>query len=186
MGKVKTRLAKDVGNEAALEIYKFLLEHTASITKELSAEKEVWYSEEINLNDLWNSKFFSKKLQQGKDLGERMKNAFEEGFKQGFSKVIVIGSDMYDLASEDIEKAFEHLDQHDFVVGPAEDGGYYLLGMKKLNYMIFRNKNWGTDSVLRETMKNIETQKVYLLEERNDIDTYEDIKEVKALQNLLY
>ncbi|WP_418502201.1 TIGR04282 family arsenosugar biosynthesis glycosyltransferase [Flagellimonas sp.] len=180
LGKCKTRLAATVGDRAALEIYQFLLQHTVSLTKHLKVEKWVYYSEEIWEDDMWDNAHYQKKLQIGKDLGERMQNAFKEGFQAGFEKVIIIGSDMYNLAQTDLEEAFSKLETHDYVVGPAEDGGYYLLGMKSLNEALFRDKEWGTDTVLADTLQDLKTARVGLLPERNDIDYYEDIKDIKA------
>lgn len=168
-----------------MEIYQFLLRHTRTITQELPTEKWVYYSEEIWEDDLWNTKGYQKKLQHGEDLGTRMKNAFEEGFQMGFEKIVIIGSDMYDLSQEDLQRAFEHLDQHDFVVGPAEDGGYYLLGMKRLKECLFEGKNWGNDTVLQSTLNDLKGEKHLLLETRNDVDHYEDIVNIKAFQPFL-
>ncbi len=185
LGKCKTRLAAKVGDEAALEIYKFLLQRTVDFTKNLAVEKWVFYSEEIWEEDIWDNNIYSKKLQKGIDLGERMKNAFADGFNAGFENVIIIGSDMYHLSQSDLEEAFAQLQTHDFVVGPAEDGGYYLLGMKSLKEELFQSKNWGTDTVLKDTLKDISTFKVSLLEEKNDIDHYEDIKDIKVFEPFL-
>jgi len=185
LGKVKTRLAKDVGDETALEIYKFLIEYTVSVTKDLSVEKEVHYSVNIRENDLWDNAIFSKKLQQGENLGERMHYAFEQGFKAGYQNIIIIGSDLYDLNKEDLAEAFVDLQEYDAVVGPAEDGGYYLLGMNFLNSQVFKNKNWGTDSVLQDTLKDLKNKNVKLLEPRNDVDYLEDIQDVAIFQKFL-
>ncbi len=180
LGKCKTRLAATVGDRAALEIYQFLLQHTVSLTKHLKVEKWVYYSEEIWEDDMWDNAHYQKKLQIGKDLGERMQNAFKDGFQAGFEKVITIGSDMYNLAQTDLEEAFSKLETHDYVVGPAEDGGYYLLGMKSLNQSLFQDKEWGTDTVLADTLQDLKTESVALLDERNDVDYYDDIKDIKA------
>lgn len=180
LGKCKTRLAAKVGDQTALDIYKFLLDHTVSFTKDLEVTKWVYYSEKIWKDDIWNPKTYHKKLQKGKDLGERMLNAFKEGFEAGFENIIVIGSDMYHLNQTDLENAFSKLNNHDYVVGPAEDGGYYLLGMKTLNETLFLGKEWGTDSVLTDTLKDLKSEEVALLDEKNDIDYYEDIKDIKA------
>lgn len=185
LGKCKTRLAAIVGDNAALEIYNFLLRHTASLTKDLSVDKWVFYSEEIWIDDIWDNHLYQKKLQVGKDLGERMLNAFKEGFQAGFDQVIIIGSDMYHLAQRDLEEAFRQLKNHDYVVGPAEDGGYYLLGMKQLNEKLFQNKIWGTDTVLASTLQDMNGAKIALLDERNDVDYYEDIKDIGAFQPFL-
>ena len=185
LGKVKTRLAKDVGDEAALEIYKFLLEHTVRVTKDLDVHKVVYYSEEVRENDLWDNKTFSKKLQQGKHLGVKMMNAFEEGFREGYEKIVIIGSDLYELSPKDLERAFAALEEKDFVLGPAEDGGYYLLGMTKMRPEIFQNKKWSTSTVLSDTLKDLEGEKVALLKEKNDVDHYEDIKDHADFQQFL-
>lgn len=185
LGKGKRRLAATVGDEAALDIYKFLLDHTVAITKNLYAEKEVYYSEEIWENDIWDNQKFGKKLQVGKDLGLRMANAFQEGFQNEYQKIIIIGSDMLDLSQEDLENAFKSLEKNDFVVGPAEDGGYYLLGMKKFMPALFKNKTWGTETVLKDTLADLENENTALLETKNDVDYYEDIKDIKAFEPFL-
>lgn len=185
LGKVKTRLAADVGEEAALNIYHFLLEHTVSVTKGLEVVKQVYYSEEIIENDIWNNDVYEKKLQRGNDLGERMQNAFEDGFSNGYENIIIIGSDLFDLCREDLEKAFSLLQDHNFVIGPAEDGGYYLLGMKRMLPQLFQNKAWGTSAVFQETVKDLREENVSYLEYRNDIDVYADIKGKKEFQQFL-
>lgn len=185
LGKVKTRLAADIGDEAALNIYNFLLNHTVSVTRDLEVRKEVHYSEEIISQDIWNSDIYDKKLQQGNDLGERMQHAFEDGFRSGYQNIIIIGSDLFDLCMNDIQKAFSLLKDNDFVLGPAEDGGYYLLGMKKMLPQLFQHKKWGTASVFQETVKDLREEGVAYLEYRNDIDVYADLKGKKEFQQFL-
>jgi rSAM/selenodomain-associated transferase 1 len=185
LGKVKTRLAKSVGDESALNVYKFLLKHTVEITEKLNVDKYVFYSETIHREDIWNPDIFRKKLQSGNDLGERMQNAFSEMFGLGYEKVMIVGSDIYELQQKDIENAYDALETTPFVIGPATDGGYYLLGMKELNSEIFQNKDWGTTTVLEATLKDLTSGKYVLLEERNDVDYYEDIKNVDAFQQFL-
>ncbi|ASV30633.1 glycosyltransferase [Maribacter cobaltidurans] len=180
LGKGKRRLAAKVGDQVALDIYNFLLDHTVKITSKLYAEKIVYYSDEIWEQDIWDNTVYDKKLQQGEDLGIRMLNAFQDGFSRGYEKIIIIGSDMYDLDQADLEDAFRALSQNDFVVGPAEDGGYYLLGMKKLKPELFTNKDWGTSTVLTDTLTDLKDEKKVLLETRNDVDYYEDIKDIDA------
>jgi rSAM/selenodomain-associated transferase 1 len=185
LGKCKTRLAATVGDNSALEIYKFLLRHTVSITEHLSFDKQVYYSEEIWEEDVWDTTIFDKKAQKGIDLGERMENAFKEGFKEGYKKICIIGSDMYDLSEQDLELAFKRLDDNDFVVGPAEDGGYYLLGMKSLYPELFKDKAWGTGNVLKHTLQDLQDKNYNALATRNDVDLYEDIKNIDAFQPFL-
>lgn len=185
LGTCKTRLAATIGDEKALAIYIFLLKHTVEITKPLPVDKFVFYSENAKKEDLWDSEFFRKKVQKGDDLGLRMENAFAELFQTGYEKVIIIGSDMYDLSEADINNAFEQLNTNDFVIGPAEDGGYYLLGMKQPNTAIFRNKTWGTNTVLKETLNDLQNETVAILAERNDVDYYEDIKDIAIFKQFI-
>ena len=185
LGKVKTRLATSVGDESALKIYKFLLKHTSEITTHVQADKFVFYSEDIHKEDNWDNNTFNKKIQRGDDLGIRMYNAFTEVFSLGYEQAIIIGSDMYDLSSEELALAFTELNTHDFVVGPVKDGGYYLFGMKTLNSQVFKNKNWGTETVLEDTLKDLQGENVALLDTRNDVDYYEDIKDIAAFQKFI-
>lgn len=177
LGKCKTRLAAKVGDEVALAIYVFLLNHTHSITRELQAVKQVYYTEFIGTHDLWEEGDYEKYLQQGPHLGARMKHAFASGFKSGHERIIIIGSDLHDLSQNDLEMAFEALENHDAVIGPATDGGYYLLGMNNMIPEVFENKDWGTETVFEATMKELKTHKVAVLEARNDVDRYEDIRD---------
>lgn len=185
LGKCKTRLAAEVGDIAALEIYKFLLQHTVTITQNLIVDKEVHYSAKVRDNDLWDGSKYYKKKQSGNDLGQRMEFAFKEGFSHGYQNIIIIGSDMYDLAQEDIEEAFLALQSHEYVIGPALDGGYYLFGMKFLNSRVFKNKKWGTETVLQNTLDDIKNENIKILEARNDVDHFEDIKDIAVFQKFL-
>ena len=124
-------------------------------------------------------------MQNGNDLGERMYNAFKSGFQKRYKKIVIIGTDIYDLNSEIIEEAFAKLEKSDFVIGPAEDGGYYLLGMKSMSKEIFFNKKWGTNSVLKDTLNNLSHKNVELLQTKNDIDVYEDLKDVDIFETFL-
>jgi hypothetical protein len=176
LGKVKTRLATTIGDAAALEVYQKLLEHTIDITQTLKVDKFVFYSEQIQENDHWDTTIYSKELQKGVDLGERMHHAFELLFKKGYRQIVIIGSDIFELTTKNIQEAFTGLDTANFVVGPALDGGYYLLGMNTLNKSLFEHKKWGTSTVLKATLKNLAHEKVALLATKNDIDTYDDLK----------
>lgn len=185
LGKVKTRLAKSVGNEIALEIYQFLLNKTKEVTLNIPADKVVFYSEEITNKDIWDATIYKKELQEGTDLGAKMSNAFKTCFKDGYEKVVLIGSDLFDLEEFHIREAFEKLEKNDAVIGPALDGGYYLLGLKKMHPTIFMNKNWGTATVRKNTMKNLEKVNVHLLPILNDVDVIEDIKHHPAFTKFL-
>ncbi len=183
LGKVKTRLAITIGDESALNIYKFLLSHTEKMIRNIDSDKAVYYSVKVRSTDIWDKTIYQKHQQKGEDLGIRMHNAFQDALSKGYKKVVIVGSDLYDLNTEDIKQAFVQLDKHDVVIGPAEDGGYYLLGMKSLHSKVFKNKKWGTSSVLKDTLADLSNKVVKLLDEKNDIDTWEDIKDIPFLIN---
>ena len=171
-GQVKTRLAKTIGNSAAVAVYKQLLQHTFTITQHLMVDKFVFYTDFINGEDLWTSNIYRKHLQHGIDLGERMENAFKYVLDLGYDKAIIIGSDCYELTQQILEEAFDELIIADTVIGPCNDGGYYLLGMKQLLPELFTNIEWSTDAVLPTTIqafKNLQLQ-YGLLQALNDVD----------------
>lgn len=184
-GKCKTRLAAVIGDEAAHEIYKFLLRHTASVTRDLRLTKRVCYTESIQQDDYWDRRIYQKVLQEGNDLGERMFRAFKQGFSEGYDKIIIIGSDLYDLKTADLEEAFRRLDSTDYVLGPARDGGYYLLGMKAADPRLFTGKKWGSPTVLEATLKDLEDKSLELLPLKNDIDVYEDIRDIPVFKQYI-
>jgi rSAM/selenodomain-associated transferase 1 len=185
LGKVKTRLAKGIGEQNALEVYIKLLEHTESVLQKINTDKCVWYSVSVRQNDIWPEDSYQKKAQFGNDLGERMLNAFKDAFQQQYKKVIIIGSDLYDLQPKHIEEAITALDNNDIVIGPAQDGGYYLLGMKRLHEKAFAPKDWGTDTVLADTLKDLDNQNIHLLDTLNDIDLAEDLEPYEAFKHYL-
>jgi len=185
LGKCKTRLAKTIGNKAALEIYKHLLQHTSTVTEHIQADKFVFYSESIHKNDIWNDTIFRKKIQQGNDLGDKMKQAFNELFQSGYEKVVIIGSDLFDLEVVLINNAFDALNTTQCVLGPAQDGGYYLLGLTKMLPFIFENKSWSTPRLWAETLSDLKENSVAFttLETLNDIDTFDDLMASKSYQS---
>jgi len=176
-GKVKTRLASTLGKKRALEVFLKLSSHTKMITEGLAYDKIVFYSEAIDLMDLWPNATFLKALQRGEDLGEKMKNAFISAFESGYASVCIIGTDCYQLSGEVIDQAFESLRSFDAVIGPAHDGGYYLLGMNKPFKDVFQHKNWSTETVFGETIRDFETLglKYQKLQVLRDVDTEDDL-----------
>ena len=178
-GKVKTRLAADIGNEKALNVYLKLLQHTLDVTKNVNADKFIFYSDVVERNDLFDNILYKKYTQCSGDLGVRMDYAFSIPFKNEYKDVIMIGADCYELTQQHIEKAFEALTaNNDFVIGPANDGGYYLIGMKKWNRWVLENKNWSTSTLFAETKNDIigRNGKLFELELLSDIDTVTDIQ----------
>lgn len=181
IGKVKTRLAKTVGKGKALEVYNDLLQITRENTGGLACHKQVWYSEFIDHNDLFEESGFQKYLQDGDDLGLRMKKAVAKGFDEGFGKVVVIGSDCPDVTPEILCSSFKALTESDTVLGPSADGGYYLLGLNKFIPQIFQGIDWSTPEVLSQTEKVLSSlnYSCSLLPVLNDVDTEEDLKKSK-------
>ncbi|WP_026952695.1 TIGR04282 family arsenosugar biosynthesis glycosyltransferase [Algoriphagus mannitolivorans] len=178
LGKVKTRLAATIGNEKALEIYHQLVDLTLKEAIKTQFEIFIFYSDFIP--EQKPSALMSFGLQKGDDLGERMKNAFQEVLKFGYKKALIIGTDCPEIKAELVTEAAQILDGNDLVLGPAEDGGYYLLGMNSLQKEIFEQVAWSTESVLKQTLEKAERKglKVSLLEMLNDIDTAEDLKKL--------
>ena len=181
IGKVKTRLAATIGNEAALVIYQELLLHTVSVTERMPVNKFVFYSDHVEQEDVWNNKHYRKEVQEGVDLGERMKNAFASAFQKEYNKVVIIGTDCPDLNAEIIMNAFDHLQSDEIVIGPAKDGGYYLLGMKQVYSDLFENLQWSTNTVLSDTLKVCDELdlKYQLLPVLSDIDEERDLQAFK-------
>lgn len=178
LGRVKTRLAKGIGDEKALQVYELLLRHTLEITRKLPCDKLVFYADDIADEDLWIERGFHRFKQSSGNLGERMKNAFEQAFHSGYQQVLIIGSDCYQLSSKIILEAFEQLTKHDTVIGPTFDGGYYLLGLKKLIEPFFEHKNWSTESVFADTMQDARDLNlaVFTLQKLHDVDEAADLE----------
>jgi len=176
-GKVKTRIAKTMGTQKAVEIYLQLLEYTHKVTKDLKMDKAVFYSDEITSGDVWDKGNFQKYKQEGSDLGKRMLNAFKLAFGKSYRKVVIIGSDSFDITPKIIKNAFEAMPQNNFVIGPTHDGGYYLLGMMALHASLFKNKKWSSEDVFQDTLIDIRNMNgtYKLLPELTDIDTEEDL-----------
>ena len=186
LGKVKTRLAATVGNEVALAIYYQLLRKTREATGFVATDKVVYYSEYIDHDDLWENDRYAKARQQGDDLGERMSNAFTKAFEEGYEKVCIIGSDCMDISCSLIREAFQKLENADAVVGPSQDGGYYLLGMSRYIPELFENKAWSTDEVFISTLDDLndlglEHRELPVL---NDVDTEKDLGDWATVMNL--
>ena len=185
-GKCKTRLAATIGERAALDIYCFLLRHTAEVARNLKgADKFVFFSDHPGDGSFWDPVFFEHCLQEGEDLGDRMLQAFREAFSMGYSEVVLIGSDLYDLSTKDLGAAFRELNSHEVVLGPASDGGYYLIGMKRPIPALFKGKQWGKESVLEDTLADLEGISTSLLPIRNDVDRYEDIEGIPVFEPFL-
>lgn len=180
-GKVKTRLARTLGNERAAFVYRELAEKNLAILKPLT-ERGILIvitfdpPQSEALMRFWLSNRYEYLAQQGEGLGERLENAFQESFKNRAQKVIAVGSDILGLEPGLVEEAFMRLDDEDVVLGPAQDGGYYLIGTSRFVPELFHNIPWSTDRVLNETLSIIKEENltVYQLKELEDLD---EIKE---------
>lgn len=177
LGKVKTRLAATLGDDKALAIYLNLVSHTRAITKNLDVHKIVSYSYYVDKEDNWLNNLFEKKLQQGESLGQRLGHAVKEGFNEKFESVIVIGSDCFELTESLIKEAFLKLEEFDAVLGPAKDGGYYLLGTRKFIPQLFEGKDWSTSMVAQQTMNDFKQLGLtyHVLPSLTDVDTEADL-----------
>lgn len=176
-GQTKTRLAASVGHEKALKMYHQLMDHTRAQAAALSdTQLLLFYSNFIPAEDAWPSPPFDKRLQSGDDLGQRMKNAFQTAFDGGSERAIIIGSDCPGITTQLLEEAFAALDSHDLVLGPALDGGYYLLGMKQRYPSLFDDITWSTAEVAKQTLAAAETLQLHskLLPALSDVDYLED------------
>lgn len=172
-GQVKRRLARDVGDQAALEIYAKLFSQTLEIVKSSGLDSKLYLSESPTVDFP-----IPYSLQEGGDLGERMSIAIASELKS-YRKVCLIGSDCLDLKAEDLVRAIRLLQSKELVLGPSLDGGYYLIGMRKIAKKLFEKIPWGTATVLAETLKIARELEIDfdLLDKRRDVDTVEDLPE---------
>jgi rSAM/selenodomain-associated transferase 1 len=165
LGRVKTRLAADIGPAAALATYRELLALTAAAVQAAQVPATVWLAEAPAEHALglvaaenlaaarpeWPGLPWRVQPAAGA-LGERMAHAFAEAFAAGAGRVVIIGTDCPGLTADFLRQAFAQLATHDLVIGPATDGGYYLLGMNELQPSLFTNKQWSTATVLPATL----------------------------------
>ncbi|MGI9533604.1 MAG: TIGR04282 family arsenosugar biosynthesis glycosyltransferase [Thermodesulfobacteriota bacterium] len=192
-GHVKTRIGKVIGIEKAADLYCSLANYiVSSLVQSKDYNISVFFTPKDRIKNIksWfqcgDIDYFP---QTGNSLGERISNAFEHSFSNGFNNTIIIGSDCIEINQEIVANAFKYLnDDSDCVVGPAHDGGYYLIGLKSKNYpFIFEDLMWSSDSVFDETMKKINYLNLnsIILEELNDIDNIDDLNNnvIKLVRN---
>jgi hypothetical protein len=180
-GAVKTRLIPALGAPGAAALYRALAEAVVAATRpgpgdyerlfffapaEAHAAMSAWFPGEA-----WIA-------QEGPDLGARMSSAFDEAFRRGADRVAIVGTDVPGLTRDDIAAALASLEDHDLVLGPARDGGYYLIALARPRPALFQGIAWGTGSVLAATMERAASLglSVRVLAERRDIDTLDDVR----------
>lgn len=175
-GRCKTRLAKTIGEQKALLVYKKLLEHTRATALEINGHHYLFYDKFIDSSDNWPKERFDKRLQAPGDLGMRMSSAFR-ALLQDNDRAVIIGSDCPRINPRHILDAFQVLREKDLVIGPSFDGGYYLLGMRAHHDWLFENMPWSTDKVLDTTLSRIDDHKLSysLLEKLHDLDDESDL-----------
>ena len=183
-GEVKTRLAAQVGQDRALEIYKALLENT--IEKCRPGKKEDYCFglaiTPVNLLERFTVEYPGLDFyfpQNGDDLGSRMNHALNQILSdKDNQKAILIGADIPDLRDEIIEDALSGLNENDLVFGPTVDGGYYLIGLKSPAPWLFEGISWGGTDVLETSLRYADQQGLsyHLLKQLSDLDRWEDLK----------
>ncbi len=183
-GNAKTRIANDVGRTKADQVYHSLLNITAELVISSDLDVRVYYSDFVNNKDVWNHRDTKKSIQSVGDLGKKMNSALKIELER-YDRVLLIGSDCPYLTSEILEKAIGALEERDVVIGPAIDGGYYLIGMKETNACLFDDINWSSEFVLKQTIQKLDDNNLsyFLLPELSDIDYWEDWQAFLASKN---
>lgn len=177
-GQVKTRLIGSITAVQAAEVHRWCLRLTLDTLSDLGDADLVVA---ISPDDADFTGFLSQKAQiqpQGSgDLGARLNRSIENAFKTGWQRVLVVGSDCPTMSAQDVRRAFDLLDRDDVVIGPAVDGGYYLLGLRQPSCRLFERIDWSTSRVFSQTLARSEEAglSVALLPERRDVDEFDDI-----------
>jgi rSAM/selenodomain-associated transferase 1 len=175
LGKVKSRLAKTIGDQRALEVYLKLLNHTLKCAEKSGCDIKLFVDGDRTYFEKYHG---SVEPQLDGDLGEKMKDAFSRSFTLGFEKLVMIGTDCYELNVDTISSAFRALSFYDLVLGPALDGGYYLIGIKKMQVELFQNMPWSTSELYDETIDLARrlSLSTYNLPFKSDIDEEKDLE----------
>jgi rSAM/selenodomain-associated transferase 1 len=176
-GTVKTRLARSLGDDATLDAYRTLLTVTCDALHGLgNVELRVTPDDGIPELEPWCQAGWTLAPQGTGSLGERLAATVEIHFRNGATSVVIIGSDCPDITAQDIENAHNALATADVVLGPASDGGYWLVGLRRPTVGVFDNIAWSTDAVFRQTCKRASSLNLSLatLRTLDDIDTHED------------
>ena len=181
LGQVKTRLAQDIGAATALAVYQRLCQHTQEVVRSWGGQVAVFHADTLPEPNPWETLGSHQYPQQGADLGARMADAFQWGFARGYRKIVIIGSDLWTINAQDLSQAFSALEQHDVVWGPAQDGGYYLLGLNQLYPQLFDDLPWSQSQLLEKSKQRVIEARQFSLRIQNDIDTLTDLLAVKEL-----
>ena len=186
-GLVKTRLGQEIGQEAAVGVYRQLVDLLLSKLTDL-AHVELRFTPDDAQDEIkpWAQPGWRLKPQGPGHLGERMRRAFLTAMAEGAGRVVLIGSDCPDVDRQDLEEAWAALNNHEVVLGPARDGGYWLIGLRRDQPLLFKSIPWSTATVLQNTLERcreagLSTQ---LLRELEDVDTAADWQRAAARYGL--
>lgn len=176
LGKVKTRLAATIGDLAAFDAYQRLVKYTHKVASQSAADKILFFTNFLEEDHSNYSSDYRFELQSGEGLGDKMKYAFGKLFEEKYDRLIIIGTDCAEITPELISEAFEVLENQEVVIGPAYDGGYYLLGMRSYIPSLFKGIPWSTDQVTALTIDYLESNSISfgLLSTLSDVDFEED------------
>jgi len=182
-GQVKTRLASDTSNLFAARVYQAFLEATLETASGLAERQVLAFTPADRVSEFacCLPPHWTLTTQSGDQLGERMTAYFTEAFEHDIEKVILIGSDSPHLPREVLQQAFQQLDVHRCVLGPARDGGYYLIGARNLIPPVFTGIDWSTDQVMQQTVEQLQAANISygILPTWYDIDTIDDLEELQ-------
>ncbi len=148
------------------------MQYTHFIARQVPVQRYVYCPRYIGADDIWSHGGFQKRLQSGITFGERLMQVFKEMFARRYEEVVIIGSNSVDLDSTHIEEAFRLLKYYDVVIGPAQNGGYYLLGMRQLFPFLFSRKAWCTPLLLQQILDDLDSNHIYyhILTVLSDVD----------------
>ena len=182
-GQAKTRLIPELGAERAAEVYRRMAEQVAGVVRRFDRPgllRVAYFSPADKAREIgeWIGDDFHLVPQPNGDLGRRLEDAFVAGFRKGARRIVAIGTDCVELTDEILSEAFEALYLADAAIGPALDGGYYLVGLNRPCHSLFRGIPWSSDRTLRETLARLRGcgLNVRLLPPLTDIDSPEDLK----------
>ncbi len=186
-GKTKTRLIPALGADGAALLYRNMTQHAMDVVKGLAKTRDFsleirYYEGNRELISKWLGIELFYREQTGPDLGERMWRAFQDAFQEGRTRVLIIGCDCPGIHGEILETALERLAEYDLVLGPANDGGYYLVGLSTPCRPLFRNVTWGSNEVLAQTLTIAREcgLSVGFVDALDDIDRPEDLLRLNA------
>jgi rSAM/selenodomain-associated transferase 1 len=181
-GRVKTRLAREIGEEKALDLYKVLVEKMLSALEKSGLDHRICFfpADKKALVKDWLGPDHIYLPQKGDDLGLRMGNALSRAFDDGAQKAILVGTDIPDIKDSHLLSALDLLDKNNVVLGPSLDGGYWLIGFQRKQFCpdLFSRVDWGTDSVFSTTIEKCRKADLSpgILPALRDIDTLADLR----------